>query len=87
MADCRGQVVCCNVADGEQPAMWAIQLRILFFACLKDRKITKCLIKVMMPGSDTCDTVPCPDQKIIILIFKGMKTATNVMCFSGAECR
>jgi hypothetical protein len=29
-----------------------------FFACLKDRKITKCLIEVIMPGSDTFDTVP-----------------------------
>jgi hypothetical protein len=46
-----------------------------------------CIIKVMMPGSDTCDTVPYPSQKIIILIFKGMKIATNVICFSGAECR
>ena len=45
-----------------------------------------CLIKVMMPGSDTCDTVLYPNQKIIILIFKGMKTSTDVICFSGAEC-
>jgi hypothetical protein len=41
----------------------------------------------MMPGSDTFDTVPCPNQKIIILVFKGMKTATNVICFCGAECK
>jgi len=31
---------------------------LIFFACLKDRKITKCLIKVMMPDNDTFDTVP-----------------------------
>jgi hypothetical protein len=38
-----------------------------------------------MPGSENFDTVPCSNQKIIILIFKGMKTATNVVCYSGAE--
>jgi hypothetical protein len=34
-----------------------------------------------MPDSDTFNTVSFPNQKIIILVFKGMKTATNIIWF------